>query len=771
MLISAVFFFVVSTAFFFRILIASPSQVIGGPGSDMPNYFYPMHRFGFDELAKGHVVQWNPYTFSGTPFAANFQTALWYPGNWLHLLMNHAAAMNWIIILHIALAGWLAALWCRYRGLGLIACLLGGFIFAFSGGVFMQTIQGHVTVLCSMPWLALLFLSIDGIFRTGRLQWMLLGMVSVGMPILAGHPQTVYYSLMAGGLYTAFRLVDSSDRLKAAALASGAVVGGFLLGAIQMLPGWLLAGQSLRRTGVEYEFSNVNALPPENILTAFTARVFGWLWEPTYFGRATYSEANLFVGAMAVVLACFAVVIGGSALRRHLLPLLVIFLILAMGSATPVHRVLFNYLPGYNTFRNTSRFIFVADLLLAVMAATAFDALVRRAPSLAFSLAVATFSVGVFVLLLSWWIDYDSASAPNGLWASWLPRWFQSDSRLPAEFFSRAENLRKWGHYCSTQLAYSAGFLGACASALVFTRRVPKLIYVLPALAAVELLVNCNAYLFYCPPVPEYPAVWANAPRLTADERVLNAAFSNAGVARRVEDAYGYDPVMLLRYAEFLAAGQGLRTEHLDWAPQLNRIAAGFGLVRVNNIFHNQADGSPTVSPLQSQMPRIQLVSQWQLKRPEEIIPIVANDANFDPREVVLLESTPNPQPVASKSPGQARLLRMSFETLEIEADVASPSILLISDCFAVGWHVAAMDSNPPQSEYEILPADYVLRGIPMTRGKHHILVFYRAPGLIWGLVLTLTTLAAMIVTALILRRRSGRMPVEQAPISSPSFS
>jgi len=766
-LYSAAFFIAVSVGLFARVLFTSPQQLIALPGTDMLNYFLPMHSFGFDELAKGEVAQWNPYSFSGTPFAANFQTALWYPPNWLHLVMNHVAAINWIITLHIALAGWLAALWCRYRGLSAAASLLGGLIFALSGGCFMQTIQGHVTVICAMPWLALLFLSLDGIFRTRRVGWMLVGMVASGMPVLAGHPQTAYYSLLATGLYTAIRLIGAQQRLQVAALSLGAVAGGILLAAVQAIPGWLLASESIRRAGVAYQFSTQDPLPPENLLTLLNGRIFGWFVNPPYFGRSIFSEVNLFVSTAAVLLAIVALAAGGKNLRRHLLPLLVVFLLLAMGPATPLHRWLYFSLPGYNAFRNTSHFSYVIDLIIAFMAASGFDLLLHR-PPLALPAAIVALVVSAIGFGLAWWLKIDSAQAPAGTWAALLRAWGPAGSVLPHEAFVHAEFARPWGHFAAVQLAITAAILAACAIALLVALRHPKVLYVLPLIGVCELVTNANLYLFSCPPTVNYPAAWAKATTHSRDERVLYSFLTNTGVEKRLEDVYGYDPVMLWRYARFLAVGQGVNPEDLNWAPQLRRIVAGFGLLRVNNVFYIKG-GEALVLSIASPMPRLQLVPNWTLKPADQALKIAATDPEFDPREIVMLESAPDPLPVPSKTPGSVSLIKMTVNSLEIEANVPSPAILLITDAYAPGWQVKSLSPTPaPQANYHVMPADYVVRAIPLAAGKHHLLVYYRAPGLIAGAIITLSVLTLLVGATAVVISQSRRLQSRQVVAAQP---
>jgi hypothetical protein len=122
---------------------------------------------------------------------------------------------------------------------------------------------------------------------------------------------------------------------------------------------------------------------------------------------------------------------------------------------------------------------------------------------------------------------------------------------------------------------------------------------------------------------------------------------------------------------------------------------------------------------------------------------------SFDPANEVVLETPPTPAPVemnpASPS-GSVRLLSETTDELEIEADLPSSQILLITDAYSSGWHATGL-SGESQSQLTVLPADYCLRGIPLSAGHHHLLVAYRPAAFVIGKWISLVALAAYAVT------------------------
>jgi len=777
-LVAAGIYLCISIALFSDALFSSGKIVIGGAESDVGQYFLPLRKFGFEQWKNtGRAPGWNPYVFSGTPFVANFQTAMWYPPNWVHFFVSPATGINWMVALHVALAGWATAMWCRLRGIGILGSIVGGVILMLSGGYLPRVILGHVTVLCASPWSVVLFLALEGMFKDRRARWVILGIVAVGMSILAGHPQTTYCALMLAGIYTLVQLLRTHERLRIAGAGLAMVVSGCLLAGVQLFPGWKLAGESIRGAGVGYEFSKQNFLPVENLLTLFDARVFGSRIDPFYCGRGVFPETSVFVGACGVVLAMMGVAGAGGKRRWDLLALAAISLVLALGAQTPVHWVLYHALPGYATFRGTIRFDFMVDLFLAVLAAGGVDAILNGQRPAWWMVAVGA-GLAVLALAAGGWLAGDAARGEASAWARIFSGW-SAGSRLPDLLIKNPQCVTRWGEFIAGRLMISGVVLGVATIGLAMARRWRWPAYGLAALAVGEVLMASSFFVVSGPGEPYYPTIWTHAIQRSPDDRVLYASMSgilefddqylgvkwigarlnsNYGLWRREEDAYGYDPVILARYARFIAACQGLATERIDWTPVVWVAGEGFNLVRVNNVFRFEGV-SPVVEELGSAVPRAQVVSSWEVKKAEEILKIMSK-GGFEVGKLVLLEESPGIGKIANGKPGgTVNVIQRSSDEMEIEAQVEAPGVLLVSDTYAPGWEAQALEGSA-QKEYRVMPADYVLRGIPLgVAGRHHLRLFYRAPGMEAGAVASLVMVAgisgAMIVA--LFRRKLAR--------------
>jgi len=140
-------------------------------------------------------------------------------------------------------------------------------------------------------------------------------------------------------------------------------------------------------------------------------------------------------------------------------------------------------------------------------------------------------------------------------------------------------------------------------------------------------------------------------------------------------------------------------------------------------------------------------------------------DPKFDPRAKVILESAPQPRPEKSAG-GKVSLLSSSSDDLEITADIPRPAILLITDSYARGWRAVPIGPNP-QRRYDVMPANYILRAVPLAAGRHHFRLEY-AP-LSYRIGKWISIISLLVFAALCLRPLLGRWRDYRAPERNPA--
>ena len=137
------------------------------------------------------------------------------------------------------------------------------------------------------------------------------------------------------------------------------------------------------------------------------------------------------------------------------------------------------------------------------------------------------------------------------------------------------------------------------------------------------------------------------------------------------------------------------------------------------------------------------------------------DNADFDCARTVFLEAPPDPAPVAGPGEGTAKLVSSTTDQLIIEADLPRPAILLITDAYCSGWRARSLlpaGAGTAQRKYEVVPADYFLRGIPLAAGHHRLLVEYWPTAFVAGAWVSALTLAAYLIAGA-WRLLQGRWP------------
>jgi hypothetical protein len=156
-------------------------------------------------------------------------------------------------------------------------------------------------------------------------------------------------------------------------------------------------------------------------------------------------------------------------------------------------------------------------------------------------------------------------------------------------------------------------------------------------------------------------------------------------------------------------------------------------------------------------LPHVALMRNYLLLTKRDDIFETLIDPGFNPSRQVILESRPDPEPAPSAQPGYAAVVDSGTDYLVIEAETDQPALLLVTDDYSAGWRARPLEAGPsttaqgrpepfdvahgpepveghdrmggPQSRYEVMPANYCLRAVPLQAGHHKILMEYAPMG------------------------------------------
>ena len=749
------------------VLFAPHDRVLSRAGTDVWRQFAGWRAFGFGLWKSGDFPLWNPLVYGGMPYFTGFQSALLYPPNALFLAVPLTWAINWTIAAH---AWWLAAgvfVWLRRSGLHPAAAAFAGLVAVFGGPHFLHLHAGHLTNLCVMAWVPWLFLVIEAWRFDGRSRWVAAGAAIVAMEVLAGHPQYVYDSGLAAGL-VAIAAATRAGKSRRATFLLGVVamfLGGALLAAVQLLPGFAALADFVRAGGSDEVFAGSYSLPPESLLTAVVPGFLGDGVRADYWGRWFYWESCAYVGVAAAALMGLGAWRGAdrAGARRDVVVLFAL-VVLALGAYTPLFHVLFRVVPGYGLFRGSSKFLFFAALLAARLAGRGADVALRggwevggRRMQIALGTPVAG-TVGLAVVAGSLLL----AGAPGG-GPSWWSRWREGlwDSRqvthMPAEQFFHPEFVREATQAAGGGLLFAAAITSAAIALLAASRRRRAGAWALLALGAAELLIFAAGFrqTFSLAELIS-PGAVAYRRAHPGDFRVLDRARANGGLLSGLPDVWGDDPGVVRRYAEFVAATQGLPPDAAAQTLRIRGAHARWDLLRFRAAFAPKAEHDVDVQEIDLHpLRRFEIVPQWEVRTGRDAVLARVLGTGFDPRRTVILETAPAGVAVDSSAGGEWTILRESADDVDVRVDAPRGGILLMTDPFSQGWRAEGLQDH---QRYPVMPADWAFRAIPLPPGTHELRIFYRPPALRLGIALSGVAWSGLLAAALRigLRRRAA---------------
>jgi hypothetical protein len=245
------------------------------------------------------------------------------------------------------------------------------------------------------------------------------------------------------------------------------------------------------------------------------------------------------------------------------------------------------------------------------------------------------------------------------------------------------------------------------------------------------------------------------------DFRVLDLRMnSNRIEALGQYGIWGYDPVVLRRYAEFIAFTQG--SKHVPCGsgdnPEFNYMHPLLSILRCRFMAPARETGQGLIE-MDPPLPHFLLLNDCRVITDPQGIWTAMSDPAFDPRHTVLLESAPDPAPVPSTEAGKVDLAESSTDHFVLDIDTPSPSVLLMTDVYAKGWRARPLIKGP-QQEYHVQPGDHTLCAIPLAAGRHRLQVEYAPWAFRAGRAVSLVTLVVFLAAvAYCVRRHANSNP------------
>ncbi len=356
---------------FFGRLVLHPTAILYSPCSDLVAEHIPAKTILVRSWREtGELPLWCPDQFGGAPFIHDIQVGVFYPPHWILFLLPPeavGAALSWLIVAHVILAGWCMYPYARSQGLGQAGVTTAAVGYMFAGKWMFHLLDAGHYILIGLAWLPLVLLLLETAIRRGSLVRASFAGAVFALIVLSTHPQWTFYAALFATVWTLGTALESAPYTPAlarwAALGLWAALVAFALSAVQLFPTLEAASQASRGAGV----------PPDDLAQQFAFIVRQLVGPSPVVGHRWEQRAGL--GVLWLTAALLAPVLRGGRVRWWA-GVWVLLWVLALGGGSLLQAL---HCPGFGAFKLHVRLLIIAALPMALLAGATTDALFAKA--------------------------------------------------------------------------------------------------------------------------------------------------------------------------------------------------------------------------------------------------------------------------------------------------------------------------------------------------------------------------------------------------------
>ena len=744
-----------------RVPVASDTLYLWAPLSQVPHapvhtaeladsglLFLPWTVFARDAVASGEWPLWDPYSFSGFPFAANSQSQIYYPLTWLLWLLPLSGHIQVLSIFNIWLAGMGTYAFARRLDVGPLPAFVAGAAFAGSG-IMQLTVElwGVSSVYGWLPWI---LYAADRALEERHPGWSATAGGAVALQCVAGHIQYVAYTLFVLAVWVVWRMATRARsgglRLvtEYAIRAIAIVAAGVGVAAVHLAPLFELSALS-NRAGVR---TSSNSPPLYSLLRSLMPEYFGarGVGAPLVFNDLWYA------GVSVLLLAALALLLRPRSSVWLWLGLALVAIAVAYGIGPFLY---VRWLPGLSGMLPI-RIGYVFVFALAMMSALGLEGWIRRGrsrPGRAALLLLAPAAIAGGCLL--------GAQSLRTTTADLALRALQGEQILRAAGLIAILLLLLWIGSTVRSPSWTTGAVVAGVLVLDLATAVP----------------GYNSFVLPGEVIPSSPALrWLQDH--SANGRVLGRGVDNEQpvLVPNMQSLYGiqsvagYDSLHTRDYEDFWAAfdasvnrgGSSTPYSNVFVRPQsytstaasllgVRYIASSVPLTATGGLALAY-DGEIRIYEQSPMLPRAFFIARAEVLDSEALLGRMSS-VDFDPRTTVLLNSAETPEVVDSSANAgivPASITGVRRNSLEVAVQAPAEGWLILGDANYPGWTATV---NGAQSR--VYSAYLALRAVRVPAGKSNVKFTFAPSSIAWSWSVTaisLLTLAAG--TAMSMRTR-----------------
>lgn len=688
---------------------------------DVLTQIYPWKHFTIETWKQGSLPLWNPYSFSGTTHAGNYQSAVFSPMNLLFFLIPHLDAWSIMILLQPLLAALFMYLFLRSMARSKEASLMGGFAFMFCG--FIVVWMAYGTLAYAALFLPLVFYAVHSGWKKYSLWKHALVSLGIACSFFSGHFQISLYVAIAAAAYITYQTWQTKK------FTTGLrYLAFFFLGVGIALPQLLLTLHAYAQSVRSGDFVKGEVIPWQYLITIFAPDFYGNpVTRNDWFGH--YAEWAGYIGVIPLLLALLSMTVKKG---RPWFFIIGSVVTLAFALPTPLTDLLFWLKIPVLSTSAASRIIILTSFFLATASSYGLDHLKDLWKKGESGVIVR------FILLIGF--------ALGGLWLFLL---------LAKPLAADKLVIAKRNLVLPSVLVIVAFimFLAGLIKRWQWARILPFVVC---------LIVGIDMYRFAAKWMPFDPRgfVYPEEKSLSflkehiGNDRVFGNIGNEVATMFRLPVIEGYDAMYQARYGEFInAVSHGEITRGGRSVVQLDKhgdyTKEAIELLGVRYIYHRVSDGRQIwafpfweygddmkqvyndevywIYEYNKAFPRAFLASSYIVEQDKKKTVDTLFARDFDRRETLILEQRPEKEP----QPGEGQATIVTYDSQKIVIQTTSPAakLLFLSDVYDPGWS-AWVDGKRSR----IYRADYAFRAVWVPAGTHTVQFIYWPERLTFGL-------------------------------------
>lgn len=672
---------------------------------DMINCWIPW-RYYISQCFQNHIFPfWNPYQQLGYPIHADLQGPTWYLESILLSITTGQTnyTIHFLFVFYVFIAGigmyFLSLCFHTKKNIAFLTAVC-----YMLGGFFAAHVQ-HFYAIIGAAWLPFILLNYYKMYTEKSYLRALYASVFMFFNLTGGNHTfsiiLVYLFVLIFGyfVFTALKEKNKKDILHYLKINFLFVAATLLLASVVLVAYYQTAPYVSRLGGMIYKDAAVCPLSPQSLLSIILP--FSTVNSVDFFNTDP-SMCNIYTGVIMFVFVVIAFVSKKNSFEKLLFAFAIICLLASFGSYTPVHKLLFSYVPFMNLFRFPSYFSLFSIMIFLLLGGKQLAAFVE-APEINRKKVMIVTGI-IFLLILSVVI---LAFIKNH-----NQHFFFFEKYDTVFEFLKASSLKQ---NIVLQGFIQLLFLGIFIFALIgplkkYGLRITGILIILDLFVALQLNLayvgfspaspkELHEYILSLPqnfPIPSDNSIIENTEELGQKHGLYrNTSVFHKRISADVFNSYAFKNYAMLRdsmpqlYAAFLKNKLIYFSDHIYPASEINKIDS----VLLTN--------------------KTIVLSNDDYKR-------IAGQINTNNNDT-LIESIA----ITSYDPNN----------ISIKAEASKPQLLTLLQSYYDGWEVL-IDNNP----VSIVVSNYLTMSVLFPKGKHEVTFQYKNPMIIKAGILSYTS-------------------------------